>query len=117
VDQACGECHADLKTKNGATSYAAHIRSLEDGHPQFAALRDGSSDPGTLKLNHEIHMQPIRRGPNGPVVNLECGNCHRPAAVKMNWIYADERYVAVKPSYSEEEEIHVVKANTVAPRP
>jgi len=114
-DRACDECHADLKTKAGATTYAAHIRSLEDGHPQFAALRDGSYDPGTLKLNHAIHMQPIRRSPNGPVVNLECGDCHRPAAVKTNWIYADERYGAAQPSYSEEEEIHVVKANNLAP--
>jgi len=80
---------------------------------QFAALRDGSYDPGTLKLNHAIHTQPIRRSPNGPVVNLDCGDCHRPAAVKTNWIYADERYGAAQPSYSEEEEIHVVKANNL----
>jgi len=112
-DRACDECHADLKTKGGAPNYAAHIRSLADGHPQFAALRDGSFDPGTLKLNHAIHMQPIRRSPKGPVVNLECGDCHRPAAVKTNWIYADERYGAAQPSYSEEEEIHVVKANNL----
>jgi len=112
-DRACDECHADLKTKTGAPNYAAHIRSLEDGHPQFAALRDGSYDPGTLKLNHAIHTQPIRRSPNGPVVNLDCGDCHRPAAVKTNWIYADERYAAAKPSYSEEEEIHLVKANNL----
>jgi transcription elongation factor Elf1 len=60
-------------------------------------------------------MQPIRRGPNGPIVNLECGDCHRPAAVKSKWIYADERYTTATPSYSEEEEIHVVMANTLTP--
>lgn len=114
-DRACGECHADLKTKAGAPNYAAHIRSLEDGHPQFAALRDRSFDPSTLKLNHAIHMQPIRRSPSGPTVNLDCGDCHRPAAVKANWIYSDDRSAAAKPSYSDEEEIHVVKANTLAP--
>jgi transcription elongation factor Elf1 len=114
-DQACGECHADLKTTAGTASYATHIRSLEDGHPQFAAVRDGSFDPSTLKLNHSIHMQPIRRGPNGPIVNLDCGDCHRPEAVKTNWKYADARYAAAKPSYSEEEEIRVVRANVLTP--
>jgi len=114
-DRTCAECHGDLKTKTGAASYAAHIRSLEDGHPQFAALREGSFDPGTLKLNHAIHLQPIRRGPNGPIVNLDCGDCHRPAAVKSKWIYADAKYAGAKPSYSEEEEIRMVTANTLTP--
>jgi hypothetical protein len=114
-DRSCAECHGDLKTNRGATIYAAHIRSFEDGHPQFAALREGSLDPGTLKLNHAIHMRPIRRGPNGPIVNLECGDCHRPAAVKSKWIYADERYAATKPAYSEEDEIRIVKVDSPTP--
>jgi transcription elongation factor Elf1 len=61
-------------------------------------------------------MQAIRRGPNGPFVNLECGDCHRPAAVKSNWIYADERYTAKKPAYFEDEEIRVIKADTLTPQ-
>jgi hypothetical protein len=114
-DRSCAECHGDLKTTGGSTNYAAHIQSFEDGHPQFAALRQGSFDPGTLKLNHAIHMQPIRRGPNGPTVNLECGDCHRPAGVKSEWTYADEKYTAAKPAYSEQEEIRVVNMNTLTP--
>ena len=114
-DRACGECHSDLKTTAGTPNYAARIQSFEDGHPQFAAVREGSLDPSTLKMNHAVHMQPIRRGPNGPLVNLDCGDCHRPVAVKTSWIYADEKYAAAKPSYSEEEEIRVIKANTSTP--
>jgi hypothetical protein len=114
-DRSCAECHGDLKTQAGASSYASHIRSFEDGHPQFAAVRAGSFDPGTLKLNHAIHMQPIRRGPNGPIVNLDCGDCHRPAAVKSNWIYQDVKYTTIKQSYSEEDELRVVHADTLTP--
>lgn len=114
-DRTCAECHSDLKTQSGTTTYAAHIRTFEDGHPQFAALREGSFDPGTLKLNHAIHMQPIRRGPNGPIVNLDCADCHRPAAVKLKWNYADERYATATPSYSEQAETRIVMANTPAP--
>jgi hypothetical protein len=114
-ERSCAECHGDLKTKGGATTYAAHIRSFQDGHPQFATLREGSIDPSTLKLNHAIHMRPIRRGPNGPIVNLECGDCHRPVAVKAKWIYADESYTTTKTAYSEAEEIRVVKADTLTP--
>jgi len=60
-------------------------------------------------------MQPIRRGPNGPIVNLECSDCHRPAAAKSKWIYEDASYTAIKQTYSEEEEIRLVKADTLTP--
>jgi hypothetical protein len=115
-NRSCAECHGELKTNHGAPGYATHIRSFEDGHPQFAALREGSQDPGTIKLNHAIHMESIRRGPNGPIVNLECGDCHRPATVKSQWTYADARYMATKPTYTDEEEILAVKADTLSPQ-
>jgi hypothetical protein len=94
----CAECHAKLKVASGPVHYAATIHSLEDGHPEFAALRDGAKDPGTIRLNHAIHMKPIRRGPNGPVVQLECGDCHRPSAVNSPWPYEDRAYVVVQTS-------------------
>jgi hypothetical protein len=111
--QTCAECHSDLKTNGGAPHYAAHIDSLQDGHPQFAALREGQRDPQTIKLNHSIHMKPIRRGPNGPMVQLECSDCHRPAAVKATWTYADAKYVTATPTYSEEGELRTIKAETL----
>jgi hypothetical protein len=101
-NQSCAECHGDLKTSGGAAHFASHIHSFEDGHPEFAALRDGARDPGTIKLNHTIHMKPIRRGPNGPVVNLACGDCHRPAAVSTTWTYSDPQSVSYTPTYLRE---------------
>lgn len=93
--QACAECHADLP-ENGPPNYEAHIRSLEDGHPEFAALRQnglyGGRDPSGILLNHAIHLRPIRRGPNGALVNLECSNCHRPTAVDADLTYSDPSY-------------------------
>ena len=101
-NQSCAECHGDLKVSGGVGHFSLYIRSFEDGHPEFAALRDGARDPGTIKLNHAIHMKPIRRGPNGPIVNLACGDCHRPAAVAATWTYADPRSVNYAPSYTRE---------------
>ena len=98
-EQSCAECHGHLKVASGQVRYAARIYSLEDGHPEFAALRDRAKDPGTLKLNHAIHMKPIRQGPNGPIVQLECGDCHRPATAQAAWPYEDAAYVVNKASY------------------
>ena len=103
-NQSCADCHGDLRAAAGRPQYAAHIKSFEDGHPEFAALRDGAKDPGTIRLNHAIHMKPIRRGPNGPIVQLECGDCHRPAAVKAPWQYAEARYMNAVVTYKEEDE-------------
>ena len=99
-NQACAECHADLHATGNIPKYSAHIRSLESGHPEFAALRNGAKDPGTIQLNHAVHMRPIRRGPNGPIVQLECGDCHRPAGVNQGWPYADKVYVMAASSFS-----------------
>jgi hypothetical protein len=113
-EQTCAECHGDLKTNAGTPHYAAHIDSLQDGHPQFAALREGQRDPQTIKLNHAVHLKPIRRGPNGPMVQLECSDCHRPAAVKATSTYADAKYVTAQPSYSEEGELRAMKTEALA---
>ena len=122
-NQTCAECHGDLRVSKGTPEYARNIRSFEEGHPEFAALRaDGRNsgrDLGTIKLNHAIHMKPIRRGPTGPIVNLECGNCHRPVSDQtvlmeydarsakplMNWPYADADYVSAKTTYAAPEEV------------
>lgn len=95
-DQACATCHANLAGQPGPPRYAAHIRSLADWHPEFAALREdslyGGRDPSGIRLNHAIHLKPIRRSPNGPLVTLECGNCHRPAAAGPDFTYSDRTY-------------------------
>lgn len=119
-NQSCAECHSDLRTKAGAAHYDSHIRSFEDGHPQFAALcpvaGTPAGDPSTIKLNHAIHMKPIRRRPTGPIVQLECGNCHRPTAVDADLTYADPRYRSAAVSYKESDEFLPIREGTLKSR-
>jgi hypothetical protein len=118
-NQSCAQCHGDLKTSGGTARYTAEIHSFEDGHPEFAALRSvggvPAGDPGTIRVNHAIHMKPIRRGPNGPDVELECGDCHRPGAVSADWNYADAKYTAAHTSYSQQTEVLPPRPGALAP--
>jgi hypothetical protein len=88
--QGCAECHGNLKVSKGTPRFAANIHSLGDGHPEVAALRDNAKDQTTIKLNHAIHMKPIRQGPNGPLVQLECSDCH--GNYGATWKYALTQY-------------------------
>jgi hypothetical protein len=116
-NQSCAECHGDLKASaGGANRFAAHIESFEDGHPEFAALRGNVRDVGTIRVNHAIHMQPTRRGPNGPDVQLECGDCHRPDAFSAEWAYADASYTTGKTSNALQDEALTPKAGTLQRR-
>lgn len=108
-NEGCAQCHGALNMSGSTPRSAAHIESLEDGHPEIAALRANgntpASDPGTIKVNHAIHMRPIRRGPSGPNVQLECGDCHQTGAASHAWSYADSRYTAASTSYSSQGEV------------
>jgi len=117
-NESCAKCHGDLKRSSGATHYVTHIDSFENGHPEFAALRETGRDPGTIRVNHAIHMKPIRRGPNGPNVQLQCGDCHRPGAVSGEWDYADPRYTAANNSYSQQDAALTLQSGALSrPRP
>jgi hypothetical protein len=113
--QMCAECHENLNENGGTSRYAAHIRSFEDGHPEFTAVRDGARDLDNIKLNHAIHMKAIRRGPNGPMVTLECGDCHRPTAADVNLAYADPNYRAATVSYKDSDEFLPIPAGGLKP--
>ena len=107
--KACARCHGDPRAGTGSTKYSWRIRALDDGHREFAALRplDGSPprDPGTIKLNHALHMKLIRRGASGPTVQLSCSECHRPAAsTDSHWEYRDESYATAIATYTGREE-------------
>jgi hypothetical protein len=119
-NEACAECHGDLKANSGVAHYTVHIESFEDGHPEFDALRPLNGmvthDPGTIRVNHAIHMKPIRRGPNGPNVQLECGDCHQSRGATAEWKYADTSYASANVSYSEQDEVLPPKIGTL-PRP
>ena len=116
-DQACANCHADLNASRLETRYATQINSFVGGHPEFAALRSGAGvpagDPATIKLNHAIHLKPIRRGPNGALVNLECGNCHRPVAADADLTYSDATYRAATVSYKDSDEFLAIRLESL----
>src|SRR5437660_554040 len=118
TNQACAECHSHLKASRGVAQYASRIRTFEDGHPEFAALRSVESgavkDPGTIKLNHAIHMKPIRSRPHGPIVQLECGNCHRATAGGADLTYADPKYRAATVSYKDADEFLPLHSETLS---
>jgi hypothetical protein len=78
ADVSCTQCHADLRTSGAPTKYVRDIDNFGDSHPEFAALRPGAVDPGTIKLNHAIHLKKNLKGPNGEPVQMDCGDCHRP---------------------------------------
>jgi hypothetical protein len=113
--ESCAQCHSDLKTP-GSRRFAARITNFQTGHPEFAALREGARDPGTIRVNHALHLKPIRSSPNGPNVQLGCGDCHRTEAEQTaslasasgsglsSWKYADAKYVAALPAYSANDE-------------
>ena len=74
----CTQCHADLHSAGAATHFAHTVTRFDGDHPEFAPLRLGSSDPGTIKFNHAVHLKHNLRGPSGQV-DLDCQDCHRPA--------------------------------------
>ncbi len=87
TDRACTQCHADLKVKdkNAPLRFGANISAFDRTHPEFAAVRQGHpADPGTIKLNHEVHLKKDLRGPHGPV-QLKCGDCHRPPGLNESF--------------------------------
>lgn len=75
-ERSCTSCHSNLRVKHGAVAVAANIRSFQDGHPQFSAIRLGLRNPTTITFSHVAHM---RR--DLPVfdkrVDLSCSDCHR----------------------------------------
>jgi len=121
-NQSCAQCHGDLRPANATATYAKHIRSLQEGHPEFAALcaRTGkpATDSGTIKLNHALHMRLIRRGPTGPMVQLDCSDCHRPlTSTALHWEYGDAKYASAAPTYKDQDEFREVSSHGLsAPR-
>ena len=86
ADQSCTQCHADLRTNGKATSYATDITAFNsDEHPEFRPLRTGYRDPGTIKLDHAIHLKAGLIGPNNTRVQLDCDDCHRANVADQSW--------------------------------
>lgn len=116
-DEHCAQCHGDLKSVQPATNFFSRIKSFEAGHPEFAVLRENARDPGTIRVNHALHMKAIRSGPNGPNVQLDCGDCHRTEATSVvaasAWKYADAKYFGAAVSYSLNDEVRAAASGTL----
>ena len=84
----CTVCHADLETAPGATPrFATAVASFED-HPEFALDTPAgrlpaaeANDPGTVALDHAVHLAPDLLSPEAPGgrETLTCDSCHRVA--------------------------------------
>jgi hypothetical protein len=86
-DAACTQCHGQLRTRDGQPHYTASITGFDNQHPEFAALRSRQADPGGVRLNHYVHLQPNLIGPNNTRVQMTCDDCHRAGATEA-WPYA-----------------------------
>jgi hypothetical protein len=92
TDANCTQCHANLETRGTSAGFVKNISSFEGNHPEFAALRVEQRDPGTIQLNHYLHMQPNLLGPNDTRVQMLCVDCHRAAADAASaWPHGDEK--------------------------
>jgi hypothetical protein len=87
---ACTQCHSDLaaKDKNAHPKFVANISSFDRSHPEFAPLRSGQKDPGTIKFNHQVHLKKELRGPH-QTVQLQCLDCHRPSGADEAWPFQE----------------------------
>jgi hypothetical protein len=91
-DANCSQCHANLETRGSSAGFVKNISSFEGNHPEFAALRKERRDPGTIQLNHYVHLKPNLIGPNGSRVQMVCVDCHRSATDGANpWPFGDAK--------------------------
>lgn len=101
ADANCKQCHSNLRTVGAPAQFVNNIESFGAAHPEFAALRAGSIDPGTIKLNHAAHLKAKLLGPKGPV-QLDCDDCHRTATSNATWRFGSAQPVMkVAPGKSE----------------
>ena len=98
-DDACTQCHSDLKVKSGPLTVAAKVTDFTGGHPEFAEL--AKPDPGTVKLNHFVHLGANIRGPHGPV-QLVCADCHKSNGERMAPIVYETHCASCHPLYFDE---------------
>lgn len=85
-DASCTQCHASLRTARGTPSVAGTITSFTGNHPEFRARLADARDPGTIKLNHAVHLAVGLKGPHG-TVQMQCADCHRANPNSGPWPY------------------------------
>lgn len=86
-DSHCTSCHADLKSHTDTTKPGDADRAFRDvtaflggdrPHPKFF-LSDNPQDEGTIRFNHQAHMNPEGLVVAGSLErkNLSCTDCHQ----------------------------------------
>lgn len=91
ADPDCVRCHGNLKAHFPRSSSTPSIRNFGQDHPEFSVhlgdvgkplpqrirlnAKTGLSDPGRLKMNHKIHLDPELTGLDGQGP-LTCARCH-----------------------------------------
>ena len=114
ADASCTQCHASLRTTGAPTKFARAVEGFGAGHPEFAALRPGAVDPGTIKLNHAVHMKRDLAGPTGPV-QLDCDDCHRPATSTRRWRFGSTQATAVSIAQKSDLQAAILASAYMAP--
>lgn len=89
-DNSCSQCHASLQMRSGPLHYASAVTGFANNHPEFAPLIGNQSDPGQIRLNHYLHLQPNLIGPQNRRVQMTCDDCHRTTEGGDPWPYAGE---------------------------
>jgi hypothetical protein len=90
ADTHCTICHADLAAIcPGQMHFATHISAFISDHPRFGHWRkEGLIDPGTVRFNHNVHLNlkaESVRGIDQPLATLheqQCNYCHKPDAAR-----------------------------------
>lgn len=87
-DNSCTQCHAHLATRSETLHYASAIGNFDKEHPEFAPIARHMPDPGQVRLNHYLHLQPNLIGPQNRRVQMTCDDCHRASDALDAWPYA-----------------------------
>jgi len=86
----CTQCHENLRARDGKPHFAESIASFDRAHPDFSPAAKKLTDPGQLRLNHYLHMQPNLMGPNSKRVQMTCEDCHHLSGEHGPVAYAEE---------------------------
>jgi hypothetical protein len=105
ADSNCVRCHGNLAVASGTPRFERTIFNFDSRHPEFAPLRGGARDPGTIAFNHHVHLRADIAGPKGKV-RLVCDDCHRtPADANRAWRFAEIQKTAPAPPAAEAPDI------------
>jgi hypothetical protein len=95
-DRSCTQCHSRLQTRNGPPQYSRSIEAFDHDHPEFSPLSPNKQDPGQIRLNHYLHLQPNLLGLNNQRVQMTCEDCHRATGSNEPWPYAGSQSEATE---------------------